>query len=282
MIKTINLNTGEGYKKTVYPDSQLHVYVEVEPEEYMARVIVSLDSPQKLLELCLIANALDNDKSIAKSELHITYLMAARSDRIHDLPRGHSFDLEVVANIINSLEFLDVYLYDPHSDVAAGLIKRAYVVTNQELVEAYDPKEDAVLIIPDAGAAKKAHRYAEWNPSLKDPVHCIKHRDLSTGKITLEVLNPVTCAGRHCVIIDDICDGGGTFLMIAKQLRDQDCNPASMTLIVTHGIFSKGFDDLAQYFDQIICSDSLGVHILQRPGFLKQIAYDAEKYGISI
>ncbi len=281
MIKTINLNTGEGYNKIVFPDSQPHVSIEVALEEYMARVICSIDSPSKLLELCEVSNALDNLKCISKSELHITYLLGARSDRVYDLPKGHSFDLKVIADIINSLEFLDVYLYDPHSDVAPALIKNSEIVTNQELVEIYD-KENAVLIIPDAGAAKKAHKYAEWNPNIIESIHCIKHRDLSNGKITLGVLNPATCAGRHCVIIDDICDGGGTFIAIAKQLRDQGWNPLSMTLIVTHGIFSKGIAPLAEYFDQIICSDSLGVRVYPaRPGFVKQIAYDAEKYGTS-
>jgi len=280
MIKTINLNTGEGYKKTVFPDSQPHIHVDVALEEYLARVIVSLDSPAKLLDLCMVSSALDHHKAISKSELHITYLLGARSDRNHDLPLGSSFGLKVVADIINSLEFLDVYLYDPHSDVAPALIKGSIVVDNKDLVQIYD-KENAVLIVPDAGAAKKAYKYAEWNSNITDTVQCIKHRDLSTGKITLGVLNPATCAGRHCVIIDDICDGGGTFIAIAKQLRDQGWNPLSMTLIVTHGIFSKGTGVLAPYFDQVICSDSLGVYV--NPDVpIKQIAYDPDKYGISL
>ena len=282
MIKTINLNTGEGYTKTVFPDSQPHVYVPVAQEEYLARVICSIDSPAKLLELCMIANALDNDKSISKSELHITYLLGARSDRIYDLPKGNSFDLKVIADIINSLEFLDVYLYDPHSDVAPALIKGSMVVDNKELVQLYD-KENAVLIIPDAGAAKKAHKYTEWNSNIKDSVHCIKHRDLSTGKISLEVLEPERCAGRHCVIIDDICDGGGTFIAIAKQLRYLAWNPLSMTLIVTHGIFSKGYRDLMEYFDEIICSNSLGMRVVPVfPGRLKQLPYEPDKHGINL
>lgn len=279
MIKTINLNTGEGYTKIIFPDSQPHINIQVEENEYLARVICSIDSPAKLLELCLVANALDNLKSISKSELHIPYLMGARYDRVMHI--GDSFDLKVIAKIINSLDFLDVYIYDPHSDVATALIERSEAVDNKELVQAYD-KENAVLIIPDAGAEKKAYKYAEWNENLKEPVHCIKHRELSTGKISLQILEPEKCAGRHCVIIDDICDGGGTFLGIAKSLRDNGWNPLSMTLIVTHGIFSKGIAPLAEYFDQIICSDSLGVRVYPaRPGFMKQIVYDATKYGIN-
>ena len=55
------------------------------------------------------------------------------------------------------------------------------------------------------------------------------------------------------MIIDDICDGGATFLAIAEQIK-----PKHMTLIVTHGVFSKGFAVLEKKFDEIIVSDSYG------------------------
>lgn len=280
MIKTINLNTGEGYTKVVFPDSQPHINIQVTEYEYLSRVIVSLDNPSKLLELCLVSDALDNIRKIHKSELHITYLMGARYDRV--INQGDSFDLKVVARIINSLKFVDVYLYDPHSDVATALIEDSIVVDNRELVEIYD-KKNAVLIIPDAGAAKKAHKYTEWNSNLVDTVHCAKYRAPKTGDISLDVLDPQKCAGRHCVIIDDICDGGGTFIAIANDLRGKGYNPLSMTLIVTHGIFSKGFNILSKCFETIICSDSLGVHINTKyPSLkIKQIAYDPTKYGFS-
>jgi ribose-phosphate pyrophosphokinase len=55
------------------------------------------------------------------------------------------------------------------------------------------------------------------------------------------------------VIIDDICDGGATFLSIAEKI-----NAKHLTLIVTHGIFSKGFSALEKRFNEIIVSDSYG------------------------
>jgi ribose-phosphate pyrophosphokinase len=67
----------------------------------------------------------------------------------------------------------------------------------------------------------------------------------------LKVLEADKCEGKNCVIIDDLCDGGGTFLAIASQIK-----PAHITLIVTHGIFSKGFDVFKGTFDEIIVSDS--------------------------
>jgi ribose-phosphate pyrophosphokinase len=141
-------------------------------------------------------------------------------------------------------------LYDVHSDVATALIRNSVNVDNRVLVEIYT-KENAILICPDAGAAKKIKHYFDWNSNIVDVVYCIKSRDLSNGKITLKVLEPERCEGRNCVIIDDICDGGGTFLAIANQI-----NAAHLTLMVTHGIFSKGVEVLEEKFDEIIVTNS--------------------------
>jgi ribose-phosphate pyrophosphokinase len=143
-----------------------------------------------------------------------------------------------------------VFLFDVHSDVSTLLINHAVNITNRQIVEQYK-KPDALLICPDAGAAKKVSKYFEWNSNLKDIVYCSKNRNLATGALTLEVLEPEQCKGRNCVIVDDICDGGATFLAIAEKIA-----PAHLTLIVTHGIFSKGFAALEQKFDEIIVSDS--------------------------
>ena len=49
-------------------------------------------------------------------------------------------------------------------------------------------------------------------------------------------------AGRDCLIMDDICDGGGTFVLLAEYLLRHGA--ASVGLAVTHGIFTKGIDIL--------------------------------------
>lgn len=60
---------------------------------------------------------------------------------------------------------------------------------------------------------------------------------------------------KDYIIIDDICDGGATFINIAKEIKKAySCN--HIYLIVTHGIFSKGFYELCDYFDGIYCTNS--------------------------
>ncbi|MFT3946220.1 MAG: ribose-phosphate pyrophosphokinase-like domain-containing protein [Agriterribacter sp.] len=246
-MKTINLNTGQGINVTLFPDNQPHVNIRDIEEDDEVKVICSLTDSIKVIQLLETANALDN-LFAKKKLLVIPYLMAARYDRL--MQHGDSIDVKVVADLINSCGFSKILLFDAHSDVSTLLIKNAVNITNCQMVEQYN-MQDGVLICPDAGAAKKVSKYFEWNKNLKDIVYCSKNRDLATGKLTLEVLEPQECENRNCVIIDDICDGGATFLSIAEKIK-----PKHLTLIVSHGIFSKGFATLEQKFNQIIVSDS--------------------------
>lgn len=245
--KTVNLNKGEHVKQFVFPDQQPHIVLQDINEADDVHVICSITDSSLLLQLLQTANAIDH-LNAKKKKLVIPYLMGARYDRL--MVPGDGFDLEVVAGLINSMKFEQVYLYDIHSEVSIELIHNSVSITNEQLVKAYK-QENAVLICPDKGAAKKIEHYAEWNINLTDIVYCNKTRDLTNGKISLKVMDAEKCNNRNCVIIDDLCDGGGTFLAIAQQIQ-----PAHLTLIVTHGIFSKGFVELEKSFNQIIVSDS--------------------------
>ena len=244
---TINLTTSQNVKQFVFPDGQPHVVLNAVAAGDVAKVIAPLTSPTEVLKLLEVADALNEAKAV-KDTLVIPYLMGARYDRV--MNPGDSFDLRVIADLINRCGFKNVNLFDVHSDVAMALINNAKNHNNSKLVEAYED-EDSILICPDAGAAKKIDKYFKWNSNLKDVVYCIKSRDLSTGVISLRVLEPEKCKDRNCVIIDDICDGGATFLAIANQVQ-----PKKLTLIVSHGIFSRGFGPLTEKFQQIITSDS--------------------------
>jgi ribose-phosphate pyrophosphokinase len=71
-------------------------------------------------------------------------------------------------------------------------------------------------------------------------------------------------ADKDVFIIDDICDGGRTFIEIAKAVNEVRKLSSSVKpehygknyLIVTHGIFSAGFGQLAEYFEGIYTTNS--------------------------
>lgn len=262
----ININEEQGLKITKFPDGQYHVQLLPTHESNKAFVTCAIRNPVDLYLLMATSNALDN-AFIDKRTLIIPYLMGARSDRL--MQKGDSVDLKVVANAINSCGFKYVMIFDVHSDVALQLIDNSVNVNNRFLVEAYD-KQDAILICPDAGASKKIDKILSWNKNITHVEYCIKQRDLSTGAIDLTVLSPIHCSERHCVIIDDLCDGGGTFLAIADQVK----YPQSMTLIVSHGIFSKGLEVFKDKFDEIITTNSYQKQIKSELLTIKEIDYE--------
>lgn len=246
----IDLDNQVGVKTILFPDNQPHVQllIDVKRGETLDVKCSIIDSI-KLVQLSMVADAIDSI-GCKKGTLFIPYLMGARYDR--NMVKGDSFDLRVIASLINLAGFQSVKILDPHSDVSAALIKNSIAVSSTPLLHEYE-KENAVLIVPDAGAAKKVGKYLESAPNLKDVVYCIKERNLENGNLQLKVLSPELCKNRNCVIVDDICDGGATFLAIANQLP----LTKSLTLIVTHGIFSKGFSAFKGVFDNIITTNSL-------------------------
>jgi len=231
------------YKLFKFPDGQPHVQVEKD-QDNVYFIECSIKSPEDLFNLCQVLDAVDGGTKLVQ----INYLMGARYDRI--MKEGDSFDLRVVAKILNAFEPLGVNILDPHSEVSTNLINKAKAIYNLSLYEAIEVS-NGVLIVPDKGASKKTEMYQYFTKGITDVVYCDKVRDIEgDGRITLVVNNPELCEGRECVIIDDICDGGGTFISIANQIK-----PSKLSLCVTHGIFSKGLEVLSM-FDKIYCTDS--------------------------
>jgi ribose-phosphate pyrophosphokinase len=247
MDKYIDVNQETGISKILFPDNQPHIRLTDIQEGDEVTVRCAITSALELLQLQMVSNALTH-KSAHKKMLTIPYLMGARYDRI--MMDGDSFDLELIANIINDMGFERVRIFDVHSDVALTLINHSESITNKALVETYT-LNNAVLVCPDHGARKKIDQVFKWNPGFASIVYCEKNRNPETGKLTLEVIHPEECENRNCIIVDDICDGGATFIEIAKQIK-----PKHLTLMVSHGIFSKGFTSLEKYFDAIITSNS--------------------------
>jgi ribose-phosphate pyrophosphokinase len=112
------------------------------------------------------------------------------------------------------------------------------------------------LVSPDAGAMKKIYAVSE-RTKISDIVVASKVRDVSTGKIVYtDVPVTMTHANKKFLIVDDICDGGRTFVEIAKNIHEKFTD-ANVYLIVTHGIFSAGDYELAKHFTGIYTTDSI-------------------------
>lgn len=223
------------------------------------------------LELILCAtSALRNLESIENIHLYVPYFLGARSDRKFT-DGGFNYLKEVICPIINSQNYKSVTVIDPHSDVLEACLNNYRKVDNISLVKqaltkidnTNEAREKVHLVSPDAGALKKVFHVVEYF-EIDKLIIASKHRDIKTGRIThTEVpgLPNFDTPGREkYVIVDDICDGGRTFIELSKAILEK--RPKSMFgtevyLIVTHGIFSAGFETLNQYFDKIYTTNSV-------------------------
>lgn len=111
------------------------------------------------------------------------------------------------------------------------------------------------LISPDAGSNKKIFDLAKLIDYDGEIIRCDKLRDIVTGNIIETIVYKDDLNGKDCLIVDDICDGGRTFIQLATALKQKNCG--KIYLIVTHGIFSSGFDDLSDNIDGIFCTNSV-------------------------
>lgn len=215
-------------------------------------ITTRIKSMNDLMILLLATDALKR-LEFQHIDLFIPFLPFARQDRV--MVEGEPFSLKIIAEIINSQGYDEVMLYDVHSEVAPALIDNSVVVTNHKFVSGLldEVGNNYVICCPDAGAYKKIFKLCKEIGYEGELVLCNKVRDLKTGNILkAEVNGGSSIKGRDVYIIDDICDGGGTFSMLAKALRKKQ--PKSVNLIVTHGIMSKG--TYIEGIDEIWVTDS--------------------------
>ncbi|MDX8552877.1 ribose-phosphate diphosphokinase [Tenacibaculum sp. 1B UA] len=202
--------------------------------------------------LLLATNALKN-MGITKLHVVLPYFPAARQDRL--MVSGEPLSVKVYADIINAQNFESVTVFDPHSEVTPALLNNCKVVDNHKFIKQVTQQlsDDLILTSPDGGALKKIYKVAAHLQNY-EVVECSKSRNVKTGQLTGFKVYTDNLQGKDCLIVDDICDGGGTFLGLAKELKAK--NAGNLYLAVSHGIFSKGFEELEKYFTKIFTTDS--------------------------
>lgn len=279
-MKTLNLvdlnKSDIKYQIQKFPDGQQNIVIKGINQLLKSRDPLLFDNIKiksrlnNWLDLELITCAVASLRELGVEEIHLytPYIMGARSDRKFE-EGGNNYLKDVICPIINSLNFKTVTCIDPHSDVLEACIKGFRKQSNFDIVKwslhelrpigcGFDDYRDnnIILISPDAGASKKIYKLAEQIGYKGDIITCSKDRD-TDGKLTKTVVSiDIRTNKRDFIIIDDICDGGATFINIAKEIKKSPFTNVKIYLIVTHGIFSKGVAELSSYFDGIYTTNS--------------------------
>lgn len=209
-----------------------------------------------LFHLYLVKKELD-EIGTAYTPLDVHYFPYSRMDR----KEGQEvFTLKHVTSFINELNFSNVIIHEPHSDVTPALLDRVIVHNMSSLlfkryfIDSHDFNEDDVLVFPDAGAQK---RYGSQIPS-KHTLVGHKRRDWETGEIlSFELVGDVPVHGR-AVIIDDLSSYGGTFMHTGRKLREMGFQ--EIYLIVAHAektILERGLLDDNSPIDKVFTTNSI-------------------------
>jgi ribose-phosphate pyrophosphokinase len=247
-----------GYKIECFsfPGGERHLSLPEATIHYPGSVVkikAFLRNSDDIMDLLLTVDAIRRIYPRIEIGLEIPYLPYARQDRVCN--KGEPLSVSVFSKILNSLSLSYIKVFDMHSYVSGALINNLEHVSCRDIfycdIISYDYIKDwrnLLLICPDAGAINRA--YAICEDTRWEIIQCLKKRNSKTGEIEkTEIYGDVK--GKRCLIVDDICDGGRTFIEISKKLIEGGAS--EIILYVTHGIFSKGLEVLVPFFKKIIC-----------------------------
>lgn len=186
-----------------------------------------------------------------QSPLLVPYLPASRADRIIDNESlGKVAYLDLISAAWDGLSLIAssyIETWDIHSttNTDTPIINIPRI---QQYLTTHSFPDNSVLLAPDEGSIS---RVAAISTATGLPyVRATKNRDYATGQLLSNSIPAVLGDYDHIFVVDDICDGGGTFLLLADSIRKQNIS-SNLHLFVTHGIFSKGKSALESRYSTV-------------------------------
>ena len=227
-------------KAAVKRFSDMEVFVEIQENVRGEDVflIQSTSSPtnDNLMELLVALDALKRG-SANRITAVIPYYGYARQDRKSG-PRT-PISAKLVANLITVAGAHRVVTVDLHAGQIQGFFDIptdnlfAAPVFQSDIKEKYGDKS-LVIVSPDVGGVVRARALAK---SLDADLAIIDKRRERAG--VSEVMNIIgEVDDRHCILVDDIVDSGGTLCNAAEALMA--AGGLSVSAYISHGVLSGG------------------------------------------
>lgn len=186
-----------------------------------------------LMELLIMLDAFIRSSADRVTAV-IPYFGYARSDK-KDRPRV-PISAKMVSNIITKAGAQRVLTIDLHASQIQGFfdIPVDHLYAAPVVVDYFkrNPIENLIVVAPDTGGAERARAYAKrLDAGL---ALCDKRRERANEADVMNIVGDVS--GKNCLIIDDMCDTGGTICKVAKALHEAGANEISACF--THGVLS--------------------------------------------
>ena len=220
--------------------SDMEVFVEIHEnvrgEDVFVVQSTSYPANDNIMELLVCLDALRRG-SARRVTAVLPYYGYARQDRKSG-PRT-PISAKLLANLITSAGADRILTIDLHAaqiqgffDIPADNLYSAPVFKT-DIISRYK-SEDLVVVSPDIGGVIRARAIAS---KIEADLAIIDKRRPHAG--ISEVMNIIgDVSGRHCIMVDDIVDSGGTLCNAAQALID--AGAVSVDAYVTHGVLSGG------------------------------------------
>ncbi|MGI9105767.1 MAG: ribose-phosphate diphosphokinase [Pyrinomonadaceae bacterium] len=219
-----------------------------------------------LMELLVMLDAFRRS-SAERVTAVIPYYGYARSDK-KDRPRV-SIAAKLVANLIATAGADRVLTMDLHAAQIQGFfdIPVDHLYAAPVFIGYYQANlmPHLTVVAPDTGGAERARAYAKRLDA--ELALCDKRREKANVAEVMNVVGDVR--GRNCLIIDDMCDTGGSLTKVAKALKS--AGAASIHACFTHAVLSgRACEQLAASdLEQVVTTNTIPFH--QRPEELESI-----------
>lgn len=195
----------------------------------------------------------------------IPNLIDAQADR--RFSDNQSSGLKLVCKLLNSMK-ANFKVFHPHNpEVVEALLDRVEIIDNRIFVQSVfdyltrktnnvnSVYDNLMLFSSDAGGFKPLIKLADklnWRGEVYGASKSRKYEDNKTKLI--QIIDRQDFQGKDILIIDDICVYGGTFVGLAKMLRERNCG--KLYLAVSHITVEKPNPELFSLFDEIFTTNS--------------------------
>jgi ribose-phosphate pyrophosphokinase len=229
-----------------------------------------------LMELLLMIDAARR-ASAYKIVAVLPYYGYARQDR-KDKPRV-AIGSKLVANMLVAAGAHRVITMDLHAPQIQGYFD--IPVDHLDSSAIFIPYitalklENLTFAAPDVGSANRIREMAAYFES--EMVICDKHRKRANEIASMVVIGDVT--EKDIVIIDDICDTGGTLAKAAALLKDKGAR--SVRALITHPVLSgKAYENIENsVLEELVVCDTIP---LSKPSPKIKVVTVADLFAVAI